>query len=846
MPSINVRPGTENKSHDISLSDGSTAIGLKYTENNTRVLQEIPISDPARPFSAHQESWTGGMGRSRYQDDPQGFYDAYAMWTMTDGKMMPMPQWKYGSGYRNADSLMPGDVKFENLFDATYISVKFSASASYNADKALFWLDWNGTPGTLTVKLCPDSAGDPDYAGALKSAAMTVSGATRYGPNEFDWTSTQALVSGTDYHLVFEAAGQSGQNYWRIATDIIGSASKTSADASTWASASYSAYYRVVDADIRRQFYFFNMFGSDYAVSSNDDESASKLFINGDRGITTGATSTTLSDTSSGVSTGWAVNQWVGAKVRTGTGQFRTIASNTSTQLTISEAWDVTPSTTGYMIYDTPVWQEVTGTGLGNVKGRPALLSESIVAFPQGQSDPIRKIKVDYAQANVHNFEDDGTNYADLLATFNNPKSGLQVWSANKSTAQLKYATATAWATGMTFSATGTQVGSASELITNMLAGDVLYVFKEDSIWKVSDTYLPGLLEGGLENARDISNGLAAFLSGGDLWFGWSHSVQKTEGQTIRDLLNYRIASHGLKRGGVPKSGVAPLGWKFFAMDSQRLTSNFTKGATGTRSSIICFNGLGWQEIFRGWSSSSRIRNVFWQSNPGGRSKLWCDVNGEMVYIDFPQYGSNPLNDDLLSHQHYAELETSTFDGNNVLLAKLLSEVKVESENDNSDDWEIIVEFQINEDVGTSTWYSAGSLKNLSADEFVLDLGEVNEWRLRFRFYTEDADSPAVLNSFGVDGWITSPLKYQWVGTFSVSDNQYTYDANEDFSPDEILDFLRDAHQAAKSIRMRSMIESMDMKTVVPAAPLSIRDWVRVEDGEQKWGGTIQVALREA
>ena len=110
--------------------------------------------------------------RLRYTDDPTGYYDSYAMWTMTDGKMFPTPQWKWGSGFRSADTHMPGNVTLQSLYEATYIDVKFTASASYNADKALLWLDWEGAPGTLTLSVCNDSTGDPDLGIATMKIAF--------------------------------------------------------------------------------------------------------------------------------------------------------------------------------------------------------------------------------------------------------------------------------------------------------------------------------------------------------------------------------------------------------------------------------------------------------------------------------------------------------------------------------------------------------------------------------------------------------------------------------------------------------------------------------------------------
>ena len=246
------------------------------------------------------------MGRLRFSDDPDGYSDAYGMWTMTDGKLFPMLQWKHGKGFRSADFSMPGDVSFQKV--DTYISIALTASASYNADKLLLWLDWAGTPTDLAYSLHANNGGNPADA-SLKSGTLAVGSATRYGPTELDWTTTQALTASTVYHLKIYNAG-SANNYWKVAVDADGAGSKTSADGTTsWTAAAYSMYYRVVDADIKRQLVPFKFAGSLYAVSINDDFSTSVLYINGDRFKATGSTSTSVTNDSSGVSTSWTNDQ---------------------------------------------------------------------------------------------------------------------------------------------------------------------------------------------------------------------------------------------------------------------------------------------------------------------------------------------------------------------------------------------------------------------------------------------------------------------------------------------------------------------------------------------------------
>lgn len=76
-------------------------------------------------------------------------------------------------------------------------------------------------------------------------------------------------------------------------------------------------------------------------------DSSSRYFIVGfDAGVATAGGATTITDSSKS----WAVNRWTNYAVRilhgTGRGQIRIIVSNTSTALTVQNAWDVTPDTT--------------------------------------------------------------------------------------------------------------------------------------------------------------------------------------------------------------------------------------------------------------------------------------------------------------------------------------------------------------------------------------------------------------------------------------------------------------------------------------------------------------------
>src|SRR3990167_6600080 len=572
MPNVVVSPTTRRPSHDVGLFEGLEGIGLIFRDG-PQVLQEIPISENARAWSREQKSWFSGQGRLRYEDDPNGYYDAYACWTMTDGKLFPMLQWKWGKGFRSADYSMPGDADYQVI--DRYISIAFTASASYNLKQVLLWLDWEGSPGTLAYSLHDNNAGVPGTS--LKSGTIATTAATRYGPTVLSFSSVQAVTASTIYHIKIYQAG-TADHHWKVAVDVDGAGSKTSTNDTDWSAAAYSLYYRVADTDTKRQLKLFDFREATYAVSINDDVTASVLYINGDRFKATSATSASVTDTSSGVSTGWATDQWAGAYLRiikgTGKGQIKLIASNTSTAITLSGSFEKTPSTDSEcVIYSTPIWQAIT-SGMGVVTDDPVVTGD-VVYFPQGTTT-IRKMQLDYTNALQHAFANDGTNTADLMVVSQNQDAGPEIIKANREASTIAHAPETTYALALAFSA-DIKVGFPTSNITKLLSGHDRVIFKEDAFWSLTDAYTLIYQNSGMETAKDPANGLAAMFVNSELWWSWSHSIQRLLADDITDMLLYRTGTQGLKRPGTPSDCVSAVGWKFFAIDGKATTTTYSK-----------------------------------------------------------------------------------------------------------------------------------------------------------------------------------------------------------------------------------------------------------------------------
>ena len=98
--------GTKAPTHHLSLSDGSTTMGL-ILPDGARSIQEIPYSPSSLKTSSggtkysdfeppyaflQQNDWSGGRGQEDFSGDPTQFYDSQNLWSMTPGFVCPAPQ----------------------------------------------------------------------------------------------------------------------------------------------------------------------------------------------------------------------------------------------------------------------------------------------------------------------------------------------------------------------------------------------------------------------------------------------------------------------------------------------------------------------------------------------------------------------------------------------------------------------------------------------------------------------------------------------------------------------------------------------------------------------------------
>ena len=650
----------------------------------------------------------------------------------------------------------------------------------------------------------------------------------------FDYSSVQAVTSGTTYYLkIYGASGDTLASHWEVGVDVDGAGSLWSSDNTTWTSAAYSLYYRITDTDIGRKWLPFYMDGAWYIVSQNDDFSAPLMYINGDRGLATSATSTTI--VCSGKS--WTADRWIGAKVRiydgTGDGQIRTITDNDATSLTVA-TWDKTPDNTSlFVIYSTDWFTAVTGHGLTHVTGVPLVVGK-VAYLPQGDAIAMRRMTF---TSGAHAFSEDGsTNKYDILGFSTSTNGTLQVVGFVSSSSLVAVATVVSWGTNLSFSDGKTMGGSDFKITGDVNYNGLLHAFKENALYRVMNGIPSEVIVGGLASAPNISNGASACVQNLWMYFTRADSVIKVQGDNADDIENFRMGYEPLP---VTRRGVGTLlsaeGWLFRTIDA----------GTG-ESSVLAYNGYGWHEILRGYRTGARIRGAFWQSCPDTRSRLWTDIAGDLIYQEFPQSGSAPLRDTNCTFQHEFTFITSTLDVNEANFYKLYKDIQAIAENLSATST-ITIDYQLDNNVGTDTWTALSTVLDASPFHTAnIEQGGVFKMRLRLRALSASNTTPPINHSWTVNGSVIEPQKYQWNMICAVESDGEDHQGNFDTNPDTLDTDLKD--WAARRVKLTSSSQNSSFhgKVVTVEAQTVQLESLDTEEGSSKWKGALWFTVREA
>ena len=824
------------------------------TQNQPAPLQRVGIN-----------SYHAGRGFDRFVPEQYGYFDARNFWRTTQGKGHATPLMRFGRGLRDCDWNMPNEngVTWKRLTGSTkYLSVSFSASASYTAAKLILLIrkrvpaGTTGSPGTLTAELCSDSSGDPGTV--LETVTVTASDIADVVSEYYVWTISEALTSGTTYHVkVYGATGDRDEACWEVGCDN-DAAGKRSSAGSSWTATTYSPYYRVTDADKARTFKQFVFDGALYAVSIYDDGSTtSELFLQGARGRAVGTqSSTTLVDTGHGTygATNWTTDRFANCYVRivrgTGAGQVRLITANTADTLTVSPAWTTTPvaSDSEYIVYGCDWWVQIGSTGLGVVTGKPAV-QNGIVYFPQGDSTNIRIMRMDYTDTDDHAFDVENTNNnkAYLLSNGFDPSQGPQLWRANNAVTTGTPAAKKVSVSRAPTSPSGTPVAFGTDVtfLASILAGDNtnritniyfhennLHVGKENTLYIIQSDQ-PAKVNIGVESAPDINN-FCAMITAADrqLYASYLNDVYVVTGggSYPTGLMN----AQPYNRSGYAADLEAKKNWVFAVIDA---------GDNGTSSLMMyALDTQSWSELLRGFFTGRRMRSVQWQDNPGTRPRVWAEIGGEFVFMEFPLNGVRPYDDSGMKYQHEFTVTLPTIDLFSTD-AKYFARLTVTSQglptaDDTEAGHEIVVEWQADNDVGSANWTHAGYIRTSPSGYVDIARGNKRMIRVRLRGVSSEAYDPVILETVSLSLFTRSQLADQWVVFFQL-------DGSDEEQPSkDLINWLIEAAQNPQPLRMFSRFHLYHNRVVTIAdKPQYVLEELDVDDNEIE--ASLQLRLTE-
>ena len=857
-----IKPGQSKYQHEIELSDAKSrkVYKLKLTPNSLQIgtisgddtVYVRSVGKRVGDFD-EQRSWKGGRGIEYLSDNAEGFYDSMNAWTISPDHVHQSLQWYHARGLKSEDVYMPtrtaGNVQFQPLLGSTlYISNSFSASSSYSADKAYLWIRRKGSPGTLTFKLASNNSGSPGTV--LQTVTKTVSDITDYISvyQLFDWTSTESLTSGTTYWIyVYGDTADNKDNHWEVGVNPSVSSGKTSSDGSTWAGASVAMYYRITTSDVNRRWYRFYLSGAMYIIDSKDDGStASVLYINGDRGKATSATSTTISDSGKSWTTDRFVNAWI--KIWNGTGknnQPKKITANTSTQLTIDGTWETTPSTDSeYLIYATEWFTQVSpsGSSLSVCTGEPAVIND-VAYIPQGTT-PINHLRWD-ASTPGHGLSVESTNVANKLIASNDPADGPIIWRINNvggtgsggeatvSRANLLSSGAfIAWNTALTF-ATAIFSGTIAFPITNLAKKDqTIYVWREDGMGGISANQM-NTIETGIEKTPDPANGAFVISHGQFLYYSWLYSLVRVYGSTHDDIGD-DFRSVGLPDGreGVYTDGDTYIKWLFTGIDA---------GSSGW-SSVLLWDGLGWHEIVRAPASGMRVRMVKVQTCPGTRNRLWTQCGDTIIFQELPLKKAAPRLDSGSRYQHEAVLISPAIDmGTASAMPKAIKELTATVKNLNTRGKEIFIDIQKDDDCFTNNWTPYGVMSESPESNIFLGF-TCNRFAYRLRICTNDNSIPVDIEGIVPNGYARTP--YKMVFSMQVQAGGINTRNGKTASAGELVRWLLDESRIAGYVNMNSVYEMAHGWKVIIHPPRTMP--ISPKKGNQPESAVLTLSLQEA
>jgi hypothetical protein len=785
MRNVVANPEEKRRNYHVSLTDNVTSIGLIITDAAGHARPKSMSRNPAQrtalktrsgemkfdsfnePWSPiAQESWLGGRANLEFDKDNARFLDSFRANTQY-GYFSNGPLETYATGIRTTSEELPGSVKFIPIKDGDYLFFATKRNIVTMTAKYLYLiLKRKGTPpADLTITIRSDAAGLPDVV--LKTITITTTDITDVVSEyrRMEIPSTYGFTTGTAIWVELTTTSADEDNYWSVgAFDKAASTAKSSADGITWVNAPYEIYFRVTpadDADVQcKQFKY--RYAEYIAMSING--AATNLYMNGDRGMADSNVGH-LDQVIDSVKA-WPTDKHKGkiVKIIAGPGStewtnWRVITSNDDSHLNVSPNWIEThTSATEYLILGSDDFIQITTTGkLTKPVDYDPLVINNFVYFPQGDATNLQRM-VWNATTAVHDIVDDGTNKATILQQCRDATNGLEIWRGQNSdaTGLISVSKAPVVDSGnLTFEAVIPLKDERGRITGIEEYGDttkVPWVMREGSIYQIVSNKPDEIPLREIATMMDTSNGRAHLVHNVYLYFNYGQGIERYYDKTLDDVGPNRDQGLPADRKGVVSCMVGYPGRYFASIDAD---------ATGY-SSVLVNNLTGWHEVYRAPAIGQRIRSMDFQTVPGAATdRLWVNVGNDIISLNFPSGGLDPLNDTACRYVWESTITGSRMYVSMYDVIKFFRSFKLFADG-LSDGQTVEMDYRMDEDTAWSTCPGAfdGDVREL----FPIENYGVNGISLsyRLRILTDDSSKTVRGKALVLNNISRVPVKYSY------------------------------------------------------------------------------------
>jgi len=785
---IAVSPEIKDPPYDIVLDDGTDQIGLvcvdQKGQHNPDVIGRNPVqqsslktstgnqkySDLMPPYTViAQDNWTGGRGAAEFEKDTTRFAESYRCNTERATGVIMGGRETYSTGLRASNLFFPGSLKLIPLTEGRrYLAKRFTVSTNYNAELLWVWVRRRGTPkDVFTVRLRADNSNLPDTV--LQTTTLAVVDAENLISSlQVLAITAEALSNGVSYWIeVIGAENDTDENHWEVGCLNAAGNSQASADG-TGGSYSYAAidlYYRTCAADAQSDGFLIEYKKAKYLITRPGDGTASKIYINGERGLAA-SNAGQLNKLICSVSNNLAVNEAVGKVIMVieGTGSseeqnWRMITANDINSFAVDTPWLIThDATTVWVVLGLDRWQEITGHGLTYPVTDVLISSQSILYLCQGENATIRRMKEEVSGgAWTRTFAGEAANKAVFLAEYNDSNQMKLVRTNGDMTAS-EGNTPTTWS-DVSFG-TAKAVGDKWDRITGVVpyfndSGDyAVWILKEGLPWQWKTAVVNQVNVEELRTIASYKNGRVTARANVYLYVSIQNTLFKYYRPNFDDI--GPTLDNGLpeERQGPVSAIIAYPGRIFIAVDA---------GADGYSSVLSNTGGTAWHEIYRA-PKGQRIFAMDHQVVPGALpDRLWIRQGADMLWIPLPSETYDPFQDSNYPYTHESMLEIASVNAGLMDAYKYWAKLKVRTQNlIDSTTW-IEADYRQDEDTEWIPLPEAFIESPVSEQDFDEEFGISGKiLHVRYRMYTTDQYQTPKLTSSAIFGVTVTEPKFSY------------------------------------------------------------------------------------